>query len=117
MTTESIAYAFTDLVSPPVFPSRSIVMMKAAFLLSALAIASGPALAAPSATVHNQSQPETLTLNSSASSFGTVAAVPAMSAASNPNVPGATGRTVVLGDHSTIAGDRAATMYFRDGAY
>jgi hypothetical protein len=117
MTTESIAYAFTGLVSLTGVPFKEIVMMKAAFLLSALAIASGPALAAPSATVHNHSQPETLTLNSSASSFGTVAAVPAMSAASNPNVPGATGRIMVLGDHSTIAGDRAATMYFRDGAY
>jgi hypothetical protein len=28
----------------------------------------------------------------------------------NPSVPGATGNTVVRGDNSTIAGDRAATI-------
>lgn len=29
--------------------------------------------------------------------------------ASNPNTPGATGRTVILGNNSTIAGDAQAT--------
>jgi hypothetical protein len=33
----------------------------------------------------------------------------------NPNVPGATGRTIVPGDHSTIAGDAAATQMQRSG--
>jgi hypothetical protein len=32
----------------------------------------------------------------------------------NPNVPGATGSTVVRGDNSTIAGDRAATIEQRE---
>jgi hypothetical protein len=33
----------------------------------------------------------------------------------NPNVPGATGRTIVRGDHSTIAGDAEATEMQRSG--
>jgi hypothetical protein len=35
----------------------------------------------------------------------------------NPNVPGATGRTIVRGDNSTIAGDALATEMQRTGAY
>jgi hypothetical protein len=35
----------------------------------------------------------------------------------DPNVPGATGRTIVLGDNSTIAGDALATQMQRTGAY
>ena len=35
----------------------------------------------------------------------------------NPNIPGATGRTIVLGDNSTIAGDALATEMQRTGAY
>jgi hypothetical protein len=37
--------------------------------------------------------------------------------AANPNVPGATGRTIVPGDNSTIAGDAEATEMFRTGSY
>ena len=37
--------------------------------------------------------------------------------ASNPNVPGATGRTIVRGDCSTIAGDAKATRMQQEGAY
>jgi hypothetical protein len=36
-------------------------------------------------------------------------------AAANPNVPGATGRTIVLGDSSTIAGDASATRAQQTG--
>jgi len=36
-------------------------------------------------------------------------------AADNPLVPGATGRTIVPGDNSTIAGDQAATSLQRTG--
>jgi hypothetical protein len=36
-------------------------------------------------------------------------------AAEDPNVPGATGRTIVRGTHSTIAGQRAATEAARTG--
>jgi hypothetical protein len=35
----------------------------------------------------------------------------------DPNIPGATGRTIVLGDRSTIAGDALATQMQRTGAY
>jgi hypothetical protein len=35
----------------------------------------------------------------------------------DPNVHGATGRTIVLGDSSTIAGDALATQMQRTGAY
>jgi hypothetical protein len=37
------------------------------------------------------------------------------SLADNPNVPGATDYTIVPGDHSTVAGDRAATVLERTG--
>jgi hypothetical protein len=37
--------------------------------------------------------------------------------AADPAVPGATGRAIVPGDHSTIAGDRLATQMERTGAY
>jgi hypothetical protein len=36
-------------------------------------------------------------------------------AAADPNVPGATGRTIVLGDSSTIAGDASATRAQQTG--
>jgi hypothetical protein len=36
--------------------------------------------------------------------------------ASNPNVPGATGLTIVPGDRSTIAGDAAATLIQKTGS-
>jgi hypothetical protein len=35
----------------------------------------------------------------------------------NPNVPGATGDTIVRGDDSTIAGDRAATLEQKEDQY
>jgi hypothetical protein len=38
-------------------------------------------------------------------------------AAANPNVPGATGTTIVPGDNSTIAGDAEATRTQQTGAY
>jgi hypothetical protein len=38
------------------------------------------------------------------------------SAANNPNVPGATGLTIVPGDRSTIAGDAAATLIQKTGS-
>jgi len=37
--------------------------------------------------------------------------------ANNPNVPGATGRTIVLGDNSTIGDDNLATVTQRTGKY
>jgi hypothetical protein len=33
----------------------------------------------------------------------------------NPNVPGATGDTIVRGDHSTVAGDKNATYWLKAG--
>jgi hypothetical protein len=93
-------------------------MMKAALFLSALAVATGSAaFAAPPGVVHNQPQKPLLAYGRSASLMGSVAAVLVLPDAKNPNVPGATGQTVVPGDNSTIAGDRAATVIQRDGAY
>lgn len=37
------------------------------------------------------------------------------SAAANPNVPGATGRSIVPGDNATLSGDSAATIMQRTG--
>lgn len=38
-------------------------------------------------------------------------------AASDPNVPGATGRTIIRGNTSTISGDAKATREQQTGAY
>lgn len=54
---------------------------------------------------------KTLALNSQGS---VVSSVPIFSAA-NPNVPGATGRVIVRGNNSTIAGDAAATRMQQTG--
>jgi hypothetical protein len=43
-------------------------------------------------------------------------AVPLFGDASNPDVPGATGRTIVPGTNSTITGDSMATQMERTGA-
>jgi hypothetical protein len=40
----------------------------------------------------------------------------AINPATDPNVPGATGTTIVPGDNSTIAGDAAATLMQRTGS-
>jgi hypothetical protein len=40
----------------------------------------------------------------------------AINPANNPNVPGATGNTIVPGDSSTISGDAAATLMQRTGS-
>ena len=37
--------------------------------------------------------------------------------AANPNIPGATGRVIVRGDNSTIAGDEAATKMEQTGSF
>jgi hypothetical protein len=37
--------------------------------------------------------------------------------AANPNFPGATGRVIVPGDNSTIAGDEAATHMEQTGSF
>ena len=46
------------------------------------------------------------------------AAVPAgrLGTASDPTVPGATGRTIIVGSSSTVAGDAAATEMQRTGS-
>jgi hypothetical protein len=49
------------------------------------------------------------------STIATAQGVGVNDAYANPNVPGATGRTIVRGDHSTIAGDALATEMQRTG--
>jgi hypothetical protein len=49
------------------------------------------------------------------STTGTARGAGVNDAYENPNVPGATGRTIVPGDHSTIAGDALATELQRTG--
>ncbi len=88
-------------------------MMKAALLLSALVVATG---SAAFAAQPGQPQDQILTYSSSATSMGG-AAVPVLPEANNANVPGATGATVVRGNSSTVAGDRASTLYFQTGSY
>ena len=92
--------------------------MKAVLLLSVLAVATAStAFAASPQITHNQPQEPILTYNSPAFSMGTTAAVPIVPEANDANVPGATGSTVVPGDNSTVAGDRAATISQRTGSY
>jgi hypothetical protein len=92
--------------------------MKVVLLLSALAVATASAAFAASPRVaRNQPQEPILTNNSSTFSMGSAAAVPVLPQANDPNVPGATGSIVVPGNNSTIAGDWAATINQRMGAY
>jgi hypothetical protein len=60
----------------------------------------------------NAAAPANTTLSST---IGTARGAGVNDAYENPNVPGATGRTIVLGDHSTIAGDATATQMQRTG--
>jgi hypothetical protein len=72
------------------------------------AYAASPANLTKTAAANTQQPQTTLTYSSMSSLQGLNAA--------DPNVPGATGRTIVLGDPSTIAGDAAATEMERTGA-
>ena len=47
----------------------------------------------------------------------TIAAVASAGNPADPNTPGATGRTIVRGDNSTIAGDAQATRMQQTGGY
>ncbi len=49
-------------------------------------------------------------------SQGTITSTVPIFSAANPNVPGATGRTIALGNNSTIAGDAEATRMQQTGA-
>jgi hypothetical protein len=75
-------------------------------VLGAAAYAGPPARSGAASS----STPQTLAFNGTAAP-----AIMAGPIASNPNVPGATGRTIVLGDSSMIAGDRLATRMQQTG--
>jgi hypothetical protein len=79
------------------------------FALGAAAYAGTPATVKSPAVSANSpaTQSTSLTYSSTISPFGDAA---------NPNVPGATGRTIVPGDNSTIAGDAMDTQMERTGA-
>jgi hypothetical protein len=85
------------------------------FALGAAAYAGTPSrdAATPVAPSQSSSAPSSAASRLTYSSESIFAGGPA----SNPNVPGATGRSIVLGNHSTIAGDSAATQMERTGAY
>jgi hypothetical protein len=76
--------------------------------MTGAAYAASPANLRKTAAPGVQQPQTTLTYSSMSSPLGDDAA--------NPNVPGATGRTIVLGDPSTIAGDASATEMERTGA-
>jgi hypothetical protein len=79
------------------------------FALGAAAYAGTPAtVKTPAASANSPApQPTSLSYSSTSSPFVDAA---------NPNLPGATGRTIVPGDNSTIAGDAMATQMERTGA-
>jgi hypothetical protein len=79
------------------------------FSLGAAAYAGTPAtLTSPAASAKSPApQSTSLTYSNTISLFGSAA---------NPDVPGATGRTIVPGSNSTIAGDTMATQMERTGA-
>jgi hypothetical protein len=81
------------------------------FALGAAAYAGTPSTSTPAtagaANVPAQ-QPASLTYSNTVPLFGDAA---------NPNVPGATGRTLVPGSNSTIAGDSMATQMERIGSF
>jgi hypothetical protein len=87
-------------------------MTKTIALLTALSVAVGTAACAgpPSTVSFAPSSPSPMSGN-----VGTKIRAGG-SDATNPNVPGATGRTIVQGDTSTIAGDARATRIQQTGS-
>ncbi len=93
-------------------------MGKVVTVLTALTLAMGTAAyagtpvsvnrAAPVSTQGQSQQASSLTYSNTSSLFD--------AGAGNPDVPGATGRTIVPGTSSTIAGDSMATNMERTGA-
>jgi hypothetical protein len=79
------------------------------FALGAAAYAGTPATVKSPAASANSPAPQStsLTYSNTISMFGDAA---------NPSAPGATGRTIVPGDNSTVAGDAMATQMERSGA-
>jgi hypothetical protein len=99
---------------------RGLIVSKFVTTITVLAVGLGVAACAnmPSA-VTQQNAPATANSPSPQQSAltyynGTIS--PFEGAASNPDVPGATGRTIVPGDNSTIDGDSMATQMERTGA-
>ena len=92
------------------------LMIRTVIALAALTAASGSAALAASpfaATADTHSYPTKLSINSASYPFvggNVAAAVPMLQSAADPNVPGATGMTIVPGDRSTIIGDRTSTL-------
>jgi hypothetical protein len=78
------------------------------FALGGAAYAGTPATAtSPAASAKSPTPHTTATYSSTSSLFGDAA---------NPDFPGATGRTIVPGSNSTIAGDSMATQMERTGS-
>src|ERR1700679_3104809 len=90
------------------------IVMKATALVFVLGVAA--CAQTPSSYVH-QATPASLSPQQSSLTYysNTVSPI-ASGAASNPAVEGATGRTIVIGDHSTIHGDAWATQWERGGS-
>jgi hypothetical protein len=82
--------------------AMSLVMGGAAYAGAQQPVPYAPPTSAP---------PTALALNSQ----GTIVSTVPIFNAANPNVPGATGRTIIRGNNSTIAGDAAATRMQRTG--
>jgi hypothetical protein len=101
--------------------SGEYVMIKTAIALALLTVASvatGVAASPSAAPADVHSYPTKLSINSAPYPFadGSVtAAVSVLPSAADPNIPGATGRTIVPGDHSTITGDRTSTLNEQTG--
>jgi alpha/beta hydrolase fold len=69
------------------------------------------------ACTETSTQASTAPIASSSVTLSSVSTEGCASDVTNPNIPGATGRTIVPGDNSTIAGDALATQMRRTGAY
>jgi hypothetical protein len=97
-------------------------MIRTFIALAVLTVASGSAALAASpsaATADTHSYPTKLSINSATDPLAggcVAAAVPVLPNAANPSVPGATGTTIVPGDHSTVTGDRTSTLDEQTGS-
>jgi hypothetical protein len=97
-------------------------MVKTMILAATFALTSAAAAFAgsPSTAVSGDagSHGLSLAMNGSSAVYSSVpATVPLTASYADPHVAGATGRTIVIGDSSTIAGDRMATQDQRTGTF
>jgi hypothetical protein len=87
--------------------NRTLILAAGLALVTATTYAASP----------NTNSSHRLSMNGVSGTYMPGSAISRTPTYANPNVPGATGRTIVIGDPSTIAGDREATRDAQTGVF